>query len=45
MLKKEEVFKNVDKIYIHIDHLKNGKYIINIMQGKKAIKTIKISKS
>ncbi|HZW63361.1 MAG TPA: hypothetical protein VFF15_06925 [Flavobacteriaceae bacterium] len=45
VIKKDEFLKEVNKIYIHIDHLKNGNYIINIMQNKKAVKTIKISKS
>jgi hypothetical protein len=45
MFKKEKLHKNEENIYIYIDHLKNGEYIINFMQNKKTIKTIKISKS
>ena len=44
MFKKENLPKNEQNIYIYIDHLKNGEYIINIMQDKNAIKSIKISK-
>ncbi|HLT53055.1 MAG TPA: hypothetical protein VKZ97_04170 [Flavobacteriaceae bacterium] len=43
--KKDKTEKNEENIYIHIDHLKNGAYVINIMQNKKVLKSIKISKS
>ncbi|MCB0474538.1 MAG: hypothetical protein KDC69_02625 [Flavobacteriaceae bacterium] len=45
MFKKDNLNNKEENIYIHIDHLKSGNYIINIMQNKKAIKSIKISKS
>lgn len=45
MFKKDKLIKEEKNIYIYIDHLKNGEYIINIMQNKKAVKSIKISKS
>jgi len=43
--KKDKTEKNEENIYIHIDHLKSGAYVINIMQNKKVLKSIKISKS
>mgnify|MGYP007121721145 CR=1 FL=1 len=45
MTKKDKLPKIEEKIYIYIDHLKNGEYVFNIMQDKKTIKSIKISKS
>ena len=45
MIKKEKLPENEEKIYIYIDHLKKGEYVFNIMQDKKTIKSIKISKS
>jgi len=45
MFKKERLPNIEENIYIYIDHLKTGEYIINIMQNKKTIKSIKISKS
>ena len=33
-----------DKIYLSIDHLKRGKYIINILLKGKVIKSVKIKK-
>lgn len=45
MFKKDKQTKDDKNIFIYIDHLKNGNYTINIMQNKKAIKSIKISKS
>jgi hypothetical protein len=44
MFKKEKLPKKEENIYIYIDHLKNGEYIINIMQNKITVKSIKISK-
>jgi len=44
MLNINKFPKSKEHIYIYIDHLKNGEYVINIMQNKKAIKSIKILK-
>ncbi len=45
MFKRDKLSKDEKSIYIHVDHLKQGEYIINIMQNKKVIKSLKISKS
>ncbi len=45
MFKKDKLIKDDKNIFIHIDHLKTGEYTINIMQNKKAIKSIRITKS
>ena len=44
MFKKDKLTKDEKNIFIYIDHLKSGDYTINIMQNKKAIKSVKISK-
>jgi len=33
-----------EKIYLSIDHLKNGRYILNILLENKIVKSIKIKK-
>lgn len=44
MFKKDKLIKDEKNIFIYVDHLQRGDYTINIMQNKKAIKSIKISK-
>lgn len=38
--------KNIDpdKIYLSIDHLKNGKYQLNILLDNKVVQTMEITK-
>ena len=45
MFKKDKPIKVNENIFIYIDHLNKGDYVIKIMENKKAIKSIKISKS
>lgn len=36
--------KKDDKIYLSIDHLKEGRYELNILLNNKVVKTVKIIK-
>lgn len=40
----DESTNNVQPIYISIDHLKDGNYVLNIMLNNKVIKSIKLKK-
>ncbi len=48
MLDQEELDdtqNSIQNIYVSVDHLKQGHYIINIMLNDKIIKSIKINKT
>lgn len=46
MLEPNDIKKdNNQDIYLSIDHLKNGHYILNIILKNKVIKSIKINKT
>ena len=48
MLDQEELDdtqNRIQTIYVSVDHLKQGNYIINIMLNDKIIKSIKINKT
>jgi hypothetical protein len=46
MLKKNDIENNTNQnIYISIDHLKKGNYILNVTLKNKIIKFIKIQKT
>ncbi len=45
MLKTDDIHKETNQnIYLSIDHLKSGHYVLNIILKNKVIKSIKIEK-